>query len=127
MSNSPAGPGDAASPYVEAWRWIERHPGTGSARSFAKLLLSLWNQDNAFSYRECVDNLDAERLRLALRVTIHFANYGEDRELIDIGYKVSEAFPRLGQLGAAATRAKIDLQEKWRIDDAQENQRESGQ
>jgi hypothetical protein len=118
--------GAAVSPYVEAWRWIERHPGTGSARSFAKLLLSLWNQEAAFAFRECVDNLDAERLQLALRVAIHFANYGEDEELRTIGYQVCELYPRLWQLGEAATRAKIDLQEKWRVADAKEDEKESG-
>lgn len=29
--------------YRQAWRWIECNPGTGSAISLAKLLLSLWN------------------------------------------------------------------------------------
>jgi hypothetical protein len=113
-------PGDEISPYVEAWRWVERHPGTGSANSLAKLLLSLWNQENAFSLRECVHNLDAQRMQLALRVVVHFADHGEDSELIEIGYKVYEAYPRLWELGAAATRAKFDLQEKWCASDAVE-------
>jgi hypothetical protein len=63
-----------------------------------KLILSLWNQSNAFSLRECVDNLDGERIQLALRVAIHFANYGEDRELVEIGYQASERYPRLWSL-----------------------------
>jgi hypothetical protein len=111
----------AISPYAEAWHWVERHPGTGSANSLAKLLLSLWNQENAFSFRECVHNLDAQRIRLALRVVIHFAECGEDSELIKIGYKVYEAYPRLWELGEAATRAKFDLQEKWGASDARED------
>lgn len=35
------------SPYREALDWIERHPGTGSATSLAKLILSFWNGDVA--------------------------------------------------------------------------------
>src|SRR6202035_1565981 len=69
-------------PYQVAWQRIERNPCTSSASSLVKLILSLWNQSNAFSLRECVDNLDGERTQLALRVAIHFANYREDRELV---------------------------------------------
>ena len=35
------------SPYQEALYWIEQHHGTGSARSLAQLILSLWNGDAA--------------------------------------------------------------------------------
>jgi len=112
---------EATSPYAEAWRWVESHPGTGSANSLAKLLLSLWNQENAFSFRECAHNLDTQRMQLALRVVIHFADHGEDSELIDIGYKVYEAYPRLWELGQAATHAKFQLQDKWCASDAKED------
>jgi len=125
--HSQRGGSTAMSPYAEAWSWVEKHPGTDSGKGFAKLLLSLWNQKAAFSFRECVDNLDAQRMELALRVAIHFANYGEDRELIDIGRKVYEAYPRLWELGEVTTRAKIDLHEKWRIEDAKADALEPGQ
>ena len=106
------------SPYMQAWQWIEQHPGTGSAHSLAKLLLSLWNHCNAFSMRECIDNLDEERRQLALRIVTHFAEHGETRELIELGYKVSEACPRLYELGQRAWKAKLELQETWRQVDA---------
>jgi hypothetical protein len=106
------------SPYLHAWRWIERNPGTGSAKSLAKLLLSLWNHSNAFSFRECIDNLDNERLQLAVRMATYFAQHGEDRELIELGYKVADAYPRLFEVGQGAWEAKRALYEKWRIDDA---------
>jgi hypothetical protein len=48
-------------PYREAEAWIERHPGTGFATSLAKLVLSLWNADCAFSFREYISNLDRSR------------------------------------------------------------------
>jgi hypothetical protein len=59
-----------------------------------------------------------ERTQLALRVAIHFANYGEDRELVEIGYKALEGYPRLWELGQAAWDAKCTVQERWRIADA---------
>jgi len=85
----------------------------------AKLLLSLWNTTNAFSFRDCVQDLDGTRLALAVRVVTHFANHGEDDELIELGYKLRANYPRLLELGEAATQAKQDLQEKWRRADAQ--------
>lgn len=102
------------SPYMEAWEWIDRNPGTGSGQSLAKLLLSLWNASNAFSLRECIENLDEPRRKLALCVISHFAEHGETRELVELGYKVCDAWPRLYDLGQRAWDAKRDLLEKWR-------------
>ena len=109
---------DFVSPYVEAWHWIDQHRGTDSAHSLAKLLLSLWNSSNAFSLRECIDNLDELRRPLALRVVTYFATHGETRELIELGYKVCEACPRLCALGQRAWDAKRELLEKWQESDA---------
>jgi len=115
------------SPYRQAWRWIQDNPGTGSARNLAKLLLSLWNDDNAFSFRECIDSLDDERRQLALQMTAHFARHGEDRELVDLGYQVVETYPRLWEAGQAACKAKRALYAQWRIDDARADAQESGE
>ena len=113
------------SPYMEAWHWIEQHRGTESAHSLAKLLLSLWYSSNAFSLRECIENLDEQRRQLALRVVTHFAQHGETRELIELGYKVCEACPRVYQLGQRAWDAKRELREAWRAaDERAERERE---
>lgn len=111
------------SPCREAWQWIEHNPGTDSATALAKLLLSLWNGSNAFSFREYVNVLDEARTELALRVAIHFANYGEDRELIELGYKVCEVYPRLWALGQTAWEAKRVLREQWRGADAHDEEK----
>jgi len=113
------------SPYLEAWRWIERNLGTVDASGLAKLLLSLWNHSNAFSFRECIDNLSDERKHLALRIAAHFAQHGEDRELVELGYQVADVYPRLFEVGQAAWEAKRALYEKWRIDDAKIEAQES--
>ncbi len=114
-------PDAAPSPYQEALGWIQRHPGTGSAGSLAKLVLSLWNDDCAFSFRECVGNLDEDRTALALRMVARFAARGEDPELVGAGHEVCRAYPRLWDLGQAADTAKRQLQAQWRRDDDARN------
>lgn len=101
------------SPYQEALTWIESHPTTGSARSLAKLILSLWNDDCCYSFRECIDNLDAERTAIALRAAAHFARIGEDAELVKIGHTVCDSYPGLWELAAAANKGKDEKRREW--------------
>ncbi|ARJ66149.1 hypothetical protein WV31_10980 [Magnetospirillum sp. ME-1] len=100
-------------PYAEALHWIKAKPGTGSAETLAKLVLSIWNSDCAFSFRECIANLDPERTALAVRVAAHFAEVGEDDELVEIGHAVCALYPRLWDLGEAADEAKTALRRRW--------------
>ena len=104
-------------PYGEAFAWIDEHPGTGSALGLSKLILSLWNDECCFSYRECVTSLDAVRSALALRVIVHFEAVGEDQELVDIGHAVCDRYPRLWEQGQAACQARNALQDEWRRED----------
>jgi hypothetical protein len=101
------------SPYKEALSWIQRHPGTGGANSLAKLILSLWNDECGFSFRECIHNLDEDRTALAVRMVSHFATHGEDSELVEIGHEVCGDYPRLWDLGQAADQAKNRLRGEW--------------
>lgn len=103
----------ALSPYARALQFMEQHPGCGGTRSLAKLLLSLWNGDAAFSFRECIDNLDDERTQLALACVIRFAQRGEDQELVEVGYRVHELYPRVWELGVAALEARHAVRAKW--------------
>lgn len=105
------------SAYQDALTIIQRHPFTGGADCLAKLLLSLWNDDAAFSFRECIRSLDAENTLIALRCVTHFAARGEDDELVKVGYRVLELYPRLWELGQAATTAKAALRREWETDD----------
>ena len=106
------------SPYQEAFQWIKRNPGTGSAQSLAKLLLSLWNDDFAFSYRECVDGLDEYRTAIAIRVVSHYARLGEDEELRHVGEDLYDSYPRLVALAQALTQERKRLTDQWRSEDA---------
>jgi len=97
------------SPYQDALAWIRAHPGTGSATSLAKLILSLWNADCGFSFRECIGNLDEERTALALRIVTHFASVGEDADLVAAGDAVCRDWPHLWDSAQAGDRAKRAL------------------
>ena len=100
-------------PYQEAVELIDRHPGTGSSTGLAKLLLSLWNADCAFSFRECVSSFDADRSDLALRIVRHFLTHGEDVGLLRAGEHVLKARTDLWDLGLTGTTAKTELQQEW--------------
>lgn len=101
-------------PYHEALHWIQRHPGTSSTVALAKLVLSLWNSEAAFSFRECVSSLDLDRSELALRMAIHFVRNGEDRALQEVGDAVYQLMPHLWEVGCAGDRAKWKLQQEWK-------------
>ena len=100
-------------PYAEALHWIERHPDTGSGVGLAKLILSLWNTDCGFGFRECVGALDDDRSALALRVVQHFTMVGEDAELIEVGHAVCKALPRLWEASRAMQQARSELRDRW--------------
>jgi hypothetical protein len=111
----------AMSPYQEAWNWMERHPGTGSATSMAKLVLSFWNSECSFSFRECISSFDGNLTQVAVRMAGHFARHGEDHELVEIGRKVCERYPRLWEAGQAMDRARRQLREQWEAADRAED------
>jgi hypothetical protein len=100
-------------PYQEALAWIEKHPHAGSGIRLAKLILSLYNDKCGYSIRECLDSMDEERQRLALRIVQHFAKHGEDAELVLAGERVVIIHPRLLDLGEASYRAKWALERRW--------------
>lgn len=115
--------GTPMSPYQEAQLWITMHPGTGSASSLAKLILSLWNADCGFSFRECTSNLDENLTNLAVRVITHFTKYGEDQDLVRIGHQIVEQYPRLWEMSTAMAGARNGKRHEWRRADEEESAR----
>jgi hypothetical protein len=99
---------------------IDRHPGTGSSTGLAKLILSLWNDDCAYSFRECVRSFDKDRSALTGRMIEHFLKRGEDADLILAGDHIYDHIykspPRLWELGMAATDTKTKLRQQWETD-----------
>ncbi len=111
------------SPYQEGLQWITSRPGTGSARGIAKLILSLWNEDCSFSFRECVSELDSNLSGLAQRMTAQFLSAGEDQDLAEVGHKVVELYPRLWEVSLAMTHARREKQQELRLADEEESNR----
>jgi hypothetical protein len=100
-------------PYTAAFKWIQQHPFTGSSESLAKLVLSLWNAEEcAFSYRECVRNLDSSLSKLASSIIEHFNQVGEDQELVKIGYEIVQTYHYLWEIGEAQYKARLELDRK---------------
>lgn len=100
-------------PYDDALEHIRQHPGTGSAAGLGKLILSLFNADMAFSYRECIAQLDSRNTSIAQDMIHRFTTEGETEALRVAGREVVDLMPRLWQLGEAADAAKEALRRKW--------------
>ena len=92
-------------PYKPALGWIRTNSTTGSAIGLVKLILSLWNDDAAFSFRECVRSFDDIRSAWALKIIAHFLKHGEDRFLRDAGKEVYELYPYIWDEGYAGSEA----------------------
>lgn len=114
------------SPYQEALTIIERHAGTGGASGLAKLLLSLYNDECAFAWRECTRSLDESNQALALQIVTHFEAHGEDADLRRAGERLVELYPRLWDLGQAATDAKRALTRRWEDERRREDEAQEG-
>ena len=100
-------------PYQVALSWIERNPGTAGATGLAKLVLSLWNSECSYSFRECIRSLDDDLTALSVRLVEHFAEHGEDEELVRVGYRVHELYPRLWDAGQEMLDARARLEREW--------------
>jgi SLT domain-containing protein len=111
-------------PYEPAVEWIQRHNGTGSAAGLAKLILSLWNDDAAFSFRECTRNLDDIRSALALNIIKHFLGHGEDLFLVDAGKQVYGLYPHLWEKGYAGSEGKREWERQREREREERNRKE---
>jgi hypothetical protein len=95
-------------PYAHVVEWINRNEGTGAANGLAKLILSLWSEDAAFSLRECISSFDDTRLVWADEMTTHFFRFRFDQFLEDAAKKVVLICPHLLEKGLAGSHAKCD-------------------
>ena len=93
-------------PYQPAVDWIKRSPGTGGSNGLAKLILSLWNNNCAFSFRECVRSFDDTRSEWAAKIIIHFLQHGEDAYLKRAGKEVYDLCPYIWDWGYAGGEAR---------------------
>lgn len=95
-------------PYAHVVEWINQHKGTGSANGLAKLILSLWSENLAYSLSECFSSFDDTRLAWAEEMTTHFLRFRFDRFLEDAAKKVALICPHLIEKGLAGSHARCD-------------------
>jgi hypothetical protein len=100
-------------PYQVALNWIEKNPGTAGAAGLAKVVLSLCNSECSYSFRECIRSFDDSLTALSVRLIEHFAEHGEDEELVRVGYRVHELYPRLWDAGQKMQDARARLEREW--------------
>lgn len=105
------------SPYRLVSDWIGQHPDTDGADALAKLTLSLWKPEMAFSLKECLAALDPESTAIALALVRHSAVEDVGYELNQLGENLREAFPRLWALGCAGDAAKVKQTADWYTED----------
>ena len=94
-------------PYDKAFRMLTTHPYTGGSYALAKMILSLYNDENCYSFRECVDGRDYDIREICVEMALYYARYGEDAHLRMIGEKVCAIYPHLLEIGYAGHLAKV--------------------
>lgn len=97
-------------PYEQALEFIKRHPGCGSSRGLSKLILSLFDSNLAFGFRECIAELDSRNLSLAQDIVHRFVTEGETHELRHVGREIIALNRTLYDLGLVRYAAKLDGQ-----------------
>lgn len=99
--------------YTKAWEYIRRHETSGASVQMAKFILSLYNDENAFSLRECTRTIDEEGDRIIVDLVKHFLDVGEDKELVDVGSKIVKFYPRLTEIGYAGHLGKLEREKQF--------------
>jgi hypothetical protein len=115
---------DAENPYTPAVEWIKKNPGTGATVGLVKLILSLWNDDAAYSLRECAWDFDDIRSAWALKIVAHFLKNGEDHFLSDAGKQVHDLYPQLWEQGYAGSQGKREWRKDWERKREERNRKE---
>lgn len=72
----------------------------------------------------CRRNLDGVRGDIASQVIQRYIGEGETQELNNVCEQINEAYPRLWELGIAATRDKATLREQWELEDRRDEDEE---
>lgn len=95
-------------PYGRACQMLTRHPGTSGSLALAKAVLSLYNDENCYSIRECLDGRDADITRVIVEMVGYYAQRGENQALRDAGELVCQFYPLLLEIGYAGHLAKVE-------------------
>ncbi|MGN6092223.1 MAG: hypothetical protein ACTHOL_07730 [Luteibacter jiangsuensis] len=100
-------------PYLAGLALVKQHPGTSGQLGLAKCILSLYNDDHAFSIAEVLQSLDHRYTATVLAMVGEYATNGETQELREAGEWVYDHFPRLIQLSDAMQAARSEVRSEW--------------
>lgn len=110
-------------PYLEAFDLVKQNSGTSGQAALAKCILSLYNNNHAFSIGEILGPLDERYTKVVLAMVNEYAVHGETDELCQAGRYVYENFPRLVQLSKAMSDARYEVRREWERQEEEENRR----
>jgi hypothetical protein len=95
----------------------QKRSGHRVRTGLAKRILSLWNDEAAYSLRGCCSSFDDIRTAWALKIVAHFLEHGEDKFLDEAGKAVYKLCPYLwdvGYAGAEGKRAAVKEKDRQR-------------
>ena len=109
--------------YLVALELVQAHPGTGGQGALAKAVLSIYDDNHAFSPGEILGPLDEQYTRVVLALWAAYAAKGETAELRRAGEYCYGNFPRLVELSNAMYDARCDVRRRWDEEREEENRR----
>ena len=74
--------------YEEALDWAEERGGGSGVELMKKMLLHLYNDNNAFCLAEALRRWDGTAKQHFFDCAVHYANHGETVELQDVGNRI---------------------------------------
>lgn len=109
--------------YLAALDLVKQHSGTSGQSALAKCILSLYNQNHAFSIGEILAQLDTRYTATVLAMVNEYSRHGETAELRKAGEHVYENFPGLIELSVAMSNARSEVRQEWDRQREEENRR----
>lgn len=100
-------------PYLVGLEFVQQNSGTSGQAGLAKCILSLYNDQHAFSIGEILLPLDRANAKIVLAMVSEYAAHGETEELRAAGKYVYANFPRLIELSNAMSSARAEVRQKW--------------
>lgn len=112
-----------SNPYLVGLEWVKKHSGTSGQSALAKCILSLYNDQHAFSIGEILGPLDSNYTAMVLAMVTEYSRHGETAELRKAGEYVYENFPGLIELSRAMADARSEVRREWERQREEENRR----
>lgn len=100
-------------PYLAGLELVQQNSGTSGQAALAKCILSLYNDQHAFSIGEILLPLDRANTGIVLAMVSEYSAHGETEELRLAGKYVYANFPRLVELSNAMRDARAGVRQEW--------------